>query len=402
MSGVRVIQGGLLAPKGWKAGATCAHVKGSTGDKLDVGLLASDYDCASAGVFTQNHFQAAPVQYSKRHLPSRNIRAIVADSGNANACTGEQGLRDAELMARAAAELLGVDSTQVLVGSTGVIGIPMPMDRIVPGIKGVQLGPNGGAFNDAIMTTDTKRKQHAVAFDVGGREVRVAGVTKGAAMIHPNMATMLCFVTSDAAVDPAVLSGVVSHAADRSFNTLSIDGDQSTNDTLIVMCNGAAANEPIRPGTPEAALLGEAIEAVCLDLARQMAGDAEGGNKVIEVHVSGALSDQEALIAARKIVSSTLLKCAVHGNDPNWGRILMALGNSPVKVDERLVATSIQGVRMMERGAPVPFDASAASKAMDAPLVTIAVELGLGSGKGLAVGCDMSEEYVTLNADYTT
>ena len=399
---VRTIPGGLLAPKGWTAAGTCAHVKGSTGDKLDVGLLASDYDCAAAGVFTQNHFQAAPVQYSKRHLPSRNVRAIVADSGNANACTGEQGLRDAELMARTAAELIGVDASQVLVGSTGVIGIPMPMDRIVPAIRSLQLGPHGDAFNEAIMTTDTKRKQHAVALEVAGREVRVGGVTKGAAMIHPNMATMLCFVTSDAAVDPAVLDGVVKHAANRSFNTLSIDGDQSTNDTLIVMCNGAAGNDPIRPGTPEAALLGQAIEAVCLDLARQMAGDAEGGNKVIEVHVSGAVSDEQALIAARKIVSSTLLKCAVHGNDPNWGRILMALGNSPVKVDERLVATSIQAVRMMERGAPVPFDAAAASKAMDAPLVTIEVELGLGSGKGLAVGCDMSEEYVTLNADYTT
>ncbi|HUZ76716.1 MAG TPA: bifunctional glutamate N-acetyltransferase/amino-acid acetyltransferase ArgJ [Chloroflexota bacterium] len=399
---IRAIQGGLLAPRGWLAAGTCAHVKGSTGDKLDVGLLASEFDCAAAGVFTRNQFKAAPVRWCQKLLPSHSIRAVVADSGNANACTGDQGDHDAEQMAQVAAELLGVQPGQVLVGSTGVIGIPMPMERIGPAIRTLRLGPYGDAFNDAIMTTDTKRKQCSVAFDVAGREVRLGGVSKGVAMMHPNMATMLCFVTSDAIVEPDLLPGALKQAADASFNMLSIDGDQSTNDTLIVLCNGAAGNAPIRAGTAEATLLGQAIQQVCLDLARKMAADAEGGTKVIEVRVRGAANDADAQLAARTIASSTLLKCAVHGNDPNWGRILMALGNSPVHLDTRRVSTTIRGFRMMEAGAPVPFDAAAASKAMDAPVVDIEVELGIGRGEGLAIGCDMSEEYVTLNADYTT
>lgn len=399
---IRDIAGGVLAPRGWKAAASCARIKGSTADKLNLGLLASDRDCAAAGVFTQNQVAAAPVIWCRRLLPSGNIRAIVADSGNANACTGEQGLRDAAEMASAAAGLLGVDPSQVLVASTGVIGIPMPMDRITPAIGQLKLGADGDAFAEAIMTTDTKRKQAAVAFDVGGHEVRVAGVTKGAAMIHPNMATMLCFITSDAAVDPTVLTGAIKHAADHSFNTLSVDGDQSTNDTCLVLCNGAAGNPVIRSGTPEAALLGQAIDAVALSLARQMAADAEGATKVIEVRVGGAASAEDARTAARKIVSSNLLKCAVHGNDPNWGRILMAIGNTSVNLQEERVAVTMNGQHLVARGITTGFDPKAASKAMDAALVIIEVDLGLGSGQAVALGCDMSEEYVTLNADYTT
>ncbi len=213
---------------------------------------------------------------------------------------------------------------------------------------------------------------------------------------------MLCFVTSDAVVDPAVLPGAVKHAAAGSFNLLSVDGDQSTNDTCVVLCNGAAGNPIIRPGSPEARLLEEAIDEVALSLARHMAADAEGATKVIEVRVSGAASDAEAHAAARKIVSSNLLKCAVHGNDPNWGRILMALGNAPAQLQEDRVSVALNGLRLVAGGRTTGFDPAAASKAMDAPLVIIEVALGLGSGAAMALGCDMSEEYVTLNADYTT
>jgi len=216
------------------------------------------------------------------------------------------------------------------------------------------------------------------------------------------MATMLCFILSDAAVDPAILPGAIKRAADRSFNTLSIDRDTSTNDTLIVLCNGAAGNPPIAADTAEASLLAAAIETVARSLARQMAADAEGATKVIEVRVGGAASDSDAQAAARGVASSTLLKCAVHGNDPNWGRIVMALGNAPIRLEEQRVSVAINGVGLVEHGVSTGVDQAQAAAAMDAPLVLIELELGLGSGQATALGCDMSEEYVTLNADYTT
>ncbi len=399
---IRDIPGGLLAPRGFQAAAGCAHVKGSSGDKLDLGLLVSELDCAAAGVFTQNQVAAAPVHWCRRLLPAANIRAVVVNSGNANACTGQQGGRDTADMASAAAQHLGVEPSQVLVASTGVIGVPLPLDRIRQGIGELRLGAPADAFNDAIMTTDTRRKQASAAVEIGGREVRVGGVSKGAGMIHPNMATMLCFITCDAAVDVALLPKTVKRAADRSFNMLTVDGDTSTNDTLVVLCNGAAGNAPIRAGTPEAALLGEAIEHVALSLARQMAADGEGASKTLEVVVSGAASSDDASIAARAIAASNLVKCAVYGNDPNWGRVFMALGNTAVRLDESRIGLSINGQRLVSGGMTTGFDAAAASAAMKAPLVTIEVDLGLGEGRSTAFGCDMTPEYVTFNADYTT
>lgn len=396
------IPGGVLAPRGWQAAATCAHIKGSTGDKLDLGLLVSEADCAAAGVFTQNKVTAAPVRWCQRLLPAANVRAVVVNSGNANACTGEQGWRDAAEMASVTAGLLGIEASQVLVGSTGVIGLPMPMGRIRDGIKSLRLGSPAESFVDAIMTTDTRRKQASVAVQIGGREVRVGGVSKGAGMIHPHMATMLCFITSDAAVDAGLLPGTVKRAADRSFNMLTVDGDTSTNDTLVVLCNGLAGNSPIRPGTPEAALLEQAIETVALSLARQMAADGEGASKELEVRISGAASDEDARAAGRAIAASNLVKCAVYGNDPNWGRIMMALGNSPVELDESRVSLAINGQKLVAGGVTTGYDAAAASQAMKAPLVTIEVDLGLGAGQATALGCDMTPDYVTFNADYTT
>jgi glutamate N-acetyltransferase / amino-acid N-acetyltransferase len=399
---VREISGGVLAPLGFQTAATCARIKGSTGDKLDLAVLVSDVDCAAAGVFTQNQVRAAPVRWCQRLLPAGNIRAIVVNSGNANACTGEQGMRDAADTAGSAAALLGIEPDQVLVASTGVIGVPMPADRLRRGIKGLRLGHDGEAFTDAIMTTDTRRKQASVAIEIGGREVRVGGVTKGAGMIHPNMATMLCFITSDAAVDPGLLPGAVKRAADRSFNMLTVDGDTSTNDTLVVLCNGAAGNQPVHPETAEAELLEQAIETVALSLARQMAADGEGASKSLEVLVCGASSEADASAAARAIVASNLVKCAVYGNDPNWGRIVCALGNTPVRMDEGRIGVSINGQQLVSGGMNTGFDGGAASAAMKARLVTIEVDLGLGSGQARAFGCDMTPDYVTFNADYTT
>jgi glutamate N-acetyltransferase / amino-acid N-acetyltransferase len=391
-----------LTPRGWRAAATCANVKGSTPDKLDLGLLVSDTDCAAAGVFTQNQLRAAPVRWCQRLLPSAGIRAIVANSGNANACTGEQGFRDASDMASATASMLGVEPRQVLVASTGVIGVPMPMDRLREGMKALPLGVDGDAFNDAIMTTDTRRKQASAAVELSGREVRFGGVSKGAGMIHPNMATMLCFILSDAAVDPGVLPGAVKQAAGRSFNMLTVDGDTSTNDTLMVLRNGAAGNPPVRSGTAEAELLGESIERVALSLARQMAADGEGASKSLDVHVTGASSDDDARQAARAIAASNLVKCAVYGNDPNWGRVFMALGNTSVRLEENRIALAINGMSLVAGGVATAFDPQAASKAMRASLVTIDLDLGIGSGQATALGCDMTPEYVTFNADYTT
>jgi len=402
MNVMRDIPGGLLAPKGWSAAATRANIKGSGGDKLDLGLLVSDTGCAAAGVFTQNQLRAAPVRWCQRLLPAADVRAVVANSGNANACTGEQGFRDASDMASLTASALAVEPRQVLVASTGVIGVPLPMDRLREGMKALRLGSDGDAFNDAIMTTDTRRKQASVAVEIGGREVRFGGVAKGAGMIHPHMATMLCFITSDAAVDVEVLPNVVMHAADLSFNMLTVDGDTSTNDMLVVLCNGIAGNPPVRAGRPEAELLGQAIESVALSLGRQLAADGEGASKSLDVRVTGAYSDADARQAARAVAASNLVKCAVYGNDPNWGRVFMALGNTSVRLEESRIGLSINGMRLVAGGVATAFDARAASQAMKASLVTIDLDLGLGSGQATAFGCDMTPDYVTFNADYTT
>ncbi|MHB8620982.1 MAG: bifunctional glutamate N-acetyltransferase/amino-acid acetyltransferase ArgJ, partial [Chloroflexota bacterium] len=396
------VEGGNLVPKGWRAAASCAHINGSTGDKLDLALLASDRDCTAAGVFTRNQVKAAPVLWCQRQLPSTRVRAVVANSGNANACSGEQGERDTFRMAELAAARLNVESSQVLVASTGVIGIPMPMDRIAAGMADLSLGSDGGCFIDAIMTTDSRRKQAAVTFELAGRQVRIGGVTKGAGMIHPNMATMLCFLTSDVAADPALLHGALSRAANRSFNMLSIDRDTSTNDSFIILCNGAAEAPAVRPSSTESDLLEEAIERVALSLARQMAADGEGASKDLEVRVAGAASPEDAREAARGIVSSTLVKCAMYGNDPNWGRIMCALGNAPIRLDERRVSVSVAGHRLVAGGIGTSIDAAAVSAAMNCRSVLVEVDLGLGDGQATAFGCDMTPDYVRFNAEYTT
>jgi glutamate N-acetyltransferase/amino-acid N-acetyltransferase len=392
---------GVTFARGFVAGAVAAGVKHEGATRLDVAVIASTAEhCHAAGVFTTNQVIAAPCIVTRKHLGKGHLRGIVVNSGNANAGTGPQGERDAGAMAAAAATLLRVDPHDVGVASTGVIGVPLPMDRIAPSIGRITL--TAGGWDDAsraIMTTDTRPKvaQREVVLSEG--TVRIGGIAKGAGMIHPNMATLLTFVTTDAHIDGAALRPMLRSAADDSFNAISVDGDTSTNDTLLVLANGASG---VRVGTADGSTFLDALSAVCLDLARAVVADGEGVTKVFEVRLSGAASASDARAAARTITTSNLVKTAIHGADPNWGRILAAAGRSGAKVDAARATVRIGGVAVFERGAPRPFDAAAVRALLAKPEIVIAVDLGLGDSTARAWGTDLSAEYVRINADYTT
>ncbi|HEV3406908.1 MAG TPA: bifunctional glutamate N-acetyltransferase/amino-acid acetyltransferase ArgJ, partial [Candidatus Dormibacteraeota bacterium] len=327
------------------------------------------------------------------------------NSGNANACTGAQGFRDALLMAKLSADRLDLDPDQVLVSSTGVIGRYLPMDAIKSGIGEAcgKLSPDSGeAAARAIMTTDTVPKTARAELMIGGVNVRVGGMCKGSGMIHPNMATMLAYVTTDAAVEPGLIGELVRSIADRSFNQVTVDGDSSTNDSFLILANGAAGNEPIRAGSFEAGELSAAIAGVARELARSIARDGEGATKLITVRVLDAASEADARMAARTVASSSLVKTAVHGGDPNWGRIVCALGYSGSELALDRLHLSIGGLVVFERGAGVDVDLAAVRQAFEQPEIEIVATLGLGDGNAEAWGCDLSEEYVRINADYTT
>lgn len=391
---------GVTFPRGFSAGAARAGVKTGKPERLDVALIVSDRPCAAAGVFTTNQVIAAPCVVTKRHLASGTLRAIVVNSGNANACTGEQGERDAEAMAAAAATALGVAASEVAVASTGVIGVPLPAGLIGAAVATIR--PSVEGWDDtsrAIMTTDTRPKVAEHAATLAGGEIRVGGVAKGAGMIHPNMATLLAFVTTDAAVDAATLGRVLRDAATDSFNSISVDGDTSTNDTLLLLANGASG-VPVPPADLPA--FAAAVRLVCAELARMIVADGEGATKVFEVRVSGAASDAEARLAARTVTSSNLVKTAIHGADPNWGRILAAAGRSGATVDARRATVRVGDVTVYETGAPRRVDLEAVRRIFAAPTIEIQVDLGLGTGGATAWGSDLSAEYVRINAEYTT
>jgi glutamate N-acetyltransferase/amino-acid N-acetyltransferase len=394
-------EGSVTSPRGFLAGATASGIKKSG---LDLCLVASDRPAFAAGVFTTNKVKAAPVYLCKSHLSDGSARAIVVNSGNANACTHERGMADALEMARLTGEKLGVPTAEVLVASTGVIGVHLPMDRVRAGIQAVTLSPNGGTVaSQAIMTTDTRPKTCAVQLQIGGRQVTVGGMAKGAGMIHPNMATMLAFITTDAAVsDGALLRSSLVEAVDASFNMVTIDGDTSTNDTLLLIANGAAGNEPIAAGTPEAAAFQAALDYVAAELAKAVARDGEGATKLIEVSVRGARSRDDARKVARAVAGSNLVKAAVYGADPNWGRILCAAGYSGADVDQERADIGIGQAQLMLDGDILPFDKKAASAELAGPNVLIYVDLHLGNGEAVAWGCDLTEGYVDINAKYTT
>jgi len=385
---------------GFTAGAVAAGVKDGTPSRLDVALIVSDRPCAAAGVFTTNQVIAAPCIVTRSHLKRGNLRAIVVNSGNANACTGEQGERDAVAMAQAAADAVGCSPYEVAVASTGVIGVPLPVDRIASAVRSVKLGPTG--FQDvarAIMTTDTRPKLLHVDLPLSTGIVRVRGIAKGAGMIHPNMATLLAFVMSDADVAVDDLRTIARDAADASFNLISVDGDTSTNDTFLVLANGASG---VRVRGADLQLFANAVSFVAEGLAREILADGEGVTKVFEVHVRGAASVEDARRAARTITTSNLVKTAVHGADPNWGRILAAAGRSGAKIDQTRATVRIADVVVFASGAPCPFDAATVRRIFEQKEIAIEVDLGVGSHSARAMGTDLSAEYVRINAEYTT
>jgi glutamate N-acetyltransferase/amino-acid N-acetyltransferase len=404
---------GLTAPTGWRAGVAACGIKEFTAGasalpgeaREDLAVVACDTLCDAGAVFTTNRVKSASVVIDQLHLKRNRVRALVVCSGNANACTGAQGFRDALQMAKLTADRLDLEPDQVVVGTTGVIGRYLPMPAVKRGIAeacGSLDRGRGEVAARAIMTTDTVPKTHAVELDLDGVTVRVGGMAKGSGMIHPSMATMLAYVTTDAAVAPGWVSSVVRRIADRSFNQVTVDGDSSTNDTFLVLAGGGARNPVVQPGSPAADTLERAITDVARELARKIARDGEGATKLITVRVTGAPDDAQARLAARAVASSSLVKTAVHGGDPNWGRIVCALGYSGSELAIDRLAVGIAGLTVFTTGAGVDVDLDAVRHAFERPEIEITAHLGLGEGRAEAWGCDLSEEYVRINADYTT
>jgi glutamate N-acetyltransferase/amino-acid N-acetyltransferase len=435
-------------PQGFAAGGIAAGIKASGRPDLAV-VRTTSGPAAAAAVFTQHPFAAAPVQLSRAHLSASAAdgrggfgwaEAIVATSGSANAATGEPGLEDQRQIAQLLARVAGVAADRTLHLSTGIIGTRLPLEAVASGLAALVpagLSETDGGFEAvavALRTTDSRTKLASTELalpDVDGfavRSVTISGCAKGVGMIHPGMATMLAIILTDAAVDPAVLAGILRPAAARTWNQLTVDGDTSTNDTVFVLASGASGTAPVRAGSEAARQLGRAIEAVARDLARQQAADGEGATTLLTCQVSGALDAAEARAVARAVVASSLVKAAAHGRDPNWGRIAAAAGNArladaavleaagldgpaaaaragrPVSLDPARLRIAIAGQAVFDggRGGPQPFDRAGARLAMDAPEILVRLDLGLGSGAGEAFGCDLTEEYVIENAEYTT
>ncbi len=395
--------GTVTSPAGFLAGAVYAGLKTPGLGKKDVGVLLSEDPCTAAGVFTTNKVAAAPVIVSRETVRSGKARGIVFNAGNANAATGEDGLRRARRMAELAAAKFELTSDQFLVASTGVIGVPLPIEKVEAGIGELQLRSDGG--HDAaqcIITTDTRRKETAVEVSGEGFSFRMGAIAKGAGMIHPNMATMFCFVTTDASVEAGFLDQALRRAVDVSFNMISVDGDMSTNDTVLVLANGRSGSPVLAEGTPGDVAFERALTEVCIRMAKAIAADGEGATRLIEVTVEGAESEQDARMAARAIASSNLLKAAVYGGDPNWGRVACAAGYSGANLEETKLDITIAGFATLMEGRVLPFDAAAASIALKQAEVSIVVNLNLGSHRATAWGCDLTEEYVVINSKYTT
>ena len=396
-------QGSVTTPAGFLAGAIHAGVKYDDPERLDVGLLFSERPCAAAAMFTRSTVPGAPVIVSREHIRAGRARAIVTNSGVANVATGEAGIRNARTMCEAAARKLGIEPDELLVGSTGVIGWTLPIEKICAGIAALQLERDGGSkLARAIMTTDTRPKHVSASFEAGGRRYHVGGVAKGSGMIHPDMATMFGFVTTDAPVAAGFVDSLFRPIVDETFNMMSVDGDTSTSDTVVLLANGAGGGDAIGAASPAATPLREAVFGVSHWLARALAADGEGATKLIEVRISGARSAEEARRAARTITASPLVKTAIYGNDFNWGRILMAIGRSGAAIDLARATVAIGDVLAYRAGEPQSPPAEVALAALRGPEVVISADLGVGDGRAVGWGCDMTEEYIRINAEYTT
>jgi glutamate N-acetyltransferase/amino-acid N-acetyltransferase len=398
---------GVCAPLGFRAGVAAAGIRLDGNEtRTDIAVIRSDIPAVAAGVFTRNTVKAAPVVISQLTLRrGATISAIVVNAGNANACTGAQGFRDALVMCTTTGDGLNLDPSEVLVCSTGVIGRPMPTDRVNRGIRAAALAMSAGAGDEvarAIMTTDTVPKVAVATFVSGGITYTIGGTAKGAGMIHPDMATLLAFITTDAPVDASVLQPVLSRVTDGTFNCVTVDGDTSTNDTCLLLANGAAGGASISSASSAAHAFEDALVQVCDSLAEQVVADAEGATRHFRVAVDGAADSDQARIAARVVAQSPLVKTAVHGGDPNWGRIVAALGRSGALFTLDRCRVAIGGVVVFDRGAPEPVDHDLVRVALSTPRIDIAIDLGAGDGSGHAWGCDLSPEYVHINADYTT
>ncbi len=394
--------GGVTSASGFTAGSTYAGLKTEAGVP-DLGIILSDRPANSAATFTTNSIESPSVTASRKRKKTGISRGIVANSGCANCSVGSQGLTDAEELASLAASHVGVSGDDIYVASTGMIGVELPMALIRQNIGNIILSDGGGTeFANAIMTTDSKRKERAVSFMHDGKTVTVGGAAKGVGMIHPNMATMLCFITTDADVDQNFLQSALSESVAVSFNMTDVDSDQSTNDSVIVLANGASGTELIEEKSAGADTFVEALRYVCTELAKELARDGEGAQTLIEVIVEGAHSTEEARKSAREIASSLLVKAMVHGKDPNWGRLVMALGKSSIQLDEQKIDIFISDIHIVHNGIAIPYLKDAVVSAMNSEQVDFRINLNIGNSSATAWGCDLTEEYVIFNSAYST
>ena len=403
------IKGGVTAAKGFEAAAAAAGIKYE--GRTDMALVYSTVPCTAAGTFTSNVVKAAPVLWD-RHIVREStlpVQAVVVNSGIANACTGQEGMKICEETAKEAGKVLGIPDTSVLIGSTGVIGMQIPMDRVKDGISQLAASKSasleaGEAASRAIMTTDTHNKQAAVTFSVGGKTVTLGGMSKGSGMIHPGMCTMLAFLTTDAAIEKELLQKAVSEVVEDTFNMISVDGDMSTNDTLLVLANGLAGNETIREKNEDYESFKEALFVICRKLAMEMAGDGEGATKLIESQVLHADTKEHAKILAKAVIQSNLTKAAIFGRDANWGRVLCALGYSGVRFDPENVDLYFEAdgksMLIFTGGSAADYSEEEAAKLLGNEKVIIRSDMHMGDESATAWGCDLTYDYVKINADY--
>lgn len=404
-----IFENAVTQTPGFKAAGVHVGVKTSNKEKKDVALIYSEKPCAVAGMFTTNVVKAAPVYYDMNVVENGRAQAIIANSGNANACTGGQGEKDAAAMAAAAGAVLGLKAEEVLVCSTGVIGHNMPMDRVLSGIKAAaaNLSSDGGRdAAEAILTTDVYRKEISKTVDLNGITVTISGMAKGSGMICPNMATMLCFITTDAAIDSKVLQMALKESVALSFNQISVDGDMSTNDTVLMLANGMAGNAAITPNSDSYQKFVAVLKDICFYLAKKIARDGEGATHLLEAQVIHAASEEDALKAAKSVVSSDLVKAAIFGKDANWGRIICAAGYSGAKFDQSKVDISLSSysgeITVAKNGGGLEFDEDYALKILSEENITAIIDLKAGEFSGKAWGCDLTYDYVKINADYRT
>jgi len=403
---MKFIDGGVCAAKGFRASGIHVGVKTSKTDKKDLALIVADVSCSAAAVYTRNIVKAAPLLITKEHLRNGRARAVVVNSGNANACA-PNGEENARRMCRAVAGELGISEKDVVVASTGVIGQKLRVEVIEGGASELvsQLSYEGSKeAATAIMTTDLAMKELAVEFAIGGSTVRIGGIAKGSGMIHPNMGTMLAFLTTDCAISPDMIKKALAHATNVSFNRVSVDGDTSTNDMLSLLANGFAGNDEITGHGDAYTTFSEALTALCIELAKMIAADGEGATHLITCRVQGAKTETDAEALSKSIISSTLTKAAIFGADANWGRVLCAMGYSGVKFDPDGVSVAFESeagrVIVCENGRGLPFDEDQAKKILTERDVTIDIRMDAGTAECVCWGCDITYDYIRINGDY--